>query len=132
MTTAPALTAPSLLQIVRAHRLVETERLDAFLKTVPQETIDAPDPSRSWYLPKIEYVYDQDLHDYVRYRNVVTGIEGIAYTGPPTVTGTGAQPVAPRLDAVRADAMRTGSNIVTLPILPRLPTSGTLFRGRPL
>jgi len=46
VSTAPALTAPSLLQIVRAHRLVETERLDAFVKTLPKETLDAPDPKR--------------------------------------------------------------------------------------
>jgi len=99
---------------------------------IKKMTVGSPDPNRSWYEPKIDYVYDQDLHDYVRYRNVITGIEGIAYTGPPPAAGTGAQPVAPRLDAVRADAMRIGQNIVTLPILPRLPTSGTLFRGRPL
>jgi hypothetical protein len=69
----------------------------------------------------------QDLRDWVRYRNVVTGREGVAYTGLP-----GANPAGPRLDAIRADAMRNNQSIVTLPILPRLPTSGTLFRGRPL
>jgi len=80
-----------------------------------------------WYQPNIRYVYDQDLRDWVRYRNVVTGREGVAYTGLP-----GANPAGPRLDAVRADAMRNNQSIVTLPILPRLPTSGTLFRVRPL
>ena len=82
----------------------------------------------SGYQPNIQYVYDTDLRDWVRYKNVVTGEEGVAYTGPMTAPPGGAQ----RLAAVRAAAKNQGRNIVTLPILPRLPTSGTLFRGRPL
>src|SRR5262249_14157317 len=81
-----------------------------------------------WYQPEVRYVFDQDLRDWVRYRDVVTGREGFAYTGPTTGNSRG----APRLEQVRDAAMRQNSNIVTLPILPRLPTSGTLFRGRPL
>jgi len=84
----------------------------------------------SWYQPNINYVYDSDVRDWVRTRNVVTGEEIVAYTGPndPSVP---MPPGAVRLDAVRQAAIQRNQNIVTLPILPRLPTSGTLFRGRP-
>jgi hypothetical protein len=105
---------------------------------VKRMTMDYIDPTTSqsvprilnvpdWFRPQLRYVYDQDLRDWVRYRNVVTGREGVAYVGPNM-----GSPPGPRLEAVRQQAMAAGQNIVTLPILPRLPTSGTLFRGRPL
>jgi hypothetical protein len=99
------------------------EYTDPQSKQEVRQILGLPD----WYQPNLRYVYDQDLRDWVRYRNVVTGIEGIAYTGP-----VNANPTAARLTAIQNTAMQNGQNIVTLPILPRLPTSGTLFRGRPL
>jgi hypothetical protein len=81
-----------------------------------------------WYQPNINYVYDQGVRDWVRTRNVVTGEELVAYVGPPSQQPQGAV----RLDTIRAAAMQQSQNIVTLPVLPRLPTSGTLFRGRPI
>src|SRR5262249_1318401 len=46
VSPSPALTAPHLLRIIRAHHLVEADRLESFLKTVPPDTIDAEDPKR--------------------------------------------------------------------------------------
>jgi hypothetical protein len=101
------------------------EFVDPVSKDPVRKALSLPD----WYQPNIRYVYDQDLRDWVRYRNVVTGTEGIAFTGPTGAT----QPAGSNsLTAVRAAAQAKGQNIVTLPLLPRLPTSGSLFRGRPL
>src|SRR5262249_14290564 len=101
-----------------------------FIDPATKQSVRKPLSLPDWYQPNIRYVYDQDLRDWVRYRNVGTGAEGIAYTGPqPAPNG------AQSLDQVRAAAMRDPqrpANIVTLPLLPRLPTSGSLFRGRPL
>jgi hypothetical protein len=100
-----------------------------FVDPQTNASIRGPLSLPNWYQPNIRYVYDQDLRDWVRYRNVVTGAEGVAYTGPLSTTPpAGAQSLA----AVRTAAMQKMQNIVTLPILPRLPTSGSLFRGRPL
>ena len=46
MSTSPALTAPTFLQIVRAHRLVDAERLESVLKALPKETAEAEDPKQ--------------------------------------------------------------------------------------
>ena len=44
MATAPALSAPNLLKLVRDNRLVDPVRLDPVLKGLPPEATDAPDP----------------------------------------------------------------------------------------
>jgi hypothetical protein len=106
-------------------RRMTMEFTDPDTKQPVRKALSLPD----WYQPNIRYVYDQDLRDWVRYRNVVTGTEGIAFTGPTT---TGQPAGATTLTQVRAAAIAKGQNIVTLPLLPRLPTSGSLFRGRPL
>ncbi len=131
---------PLNVQVTVRGSISEGQTADGSVKSqwIKKMTMDLTDPASgkklgedlslpSWYQPNIRYVYDQDLRDWVRYRNVVTGKEGIAYTGPPKPSVT-----TPRLKQVRNDAIARGQNIVTLPILPRLPTSGTLFRGRPL
>ncbi|HKB05171.1 MAG TPA: protein kinase [Gemmataceae bacterium] len=44
MATAPALSAPNLLKVLRDNRLVDPSRLDPVLKSLPPEAADAPDP----------------------------------------------------------------------------------------
>jgi serine/threonine protein kinase len=44
VATAPALSAPNLLKIVRDHRLVDPDRLEPVLKTLPPEAADSTDP----------------------------------------------------------------------------------------
>jgi hypothetical protein len=132
---------PLNMQVTVRGSITEGQTVDGAVKAqwIKRMTMDYKDPTtdrdvhtilgidRTQFDPGIKYVFDQDLRNWVRYRNVVTGREGVAYVGPPGAGQTG-----PNLETIRTAAIQNGQNIVTLPILPRLPTSGTLFRGRPL
>lgn len=82
----------------------------------------------SWYEPSISYEYDDDFRKWVRWRNVVTGQEGIAYLAPDTPAGV---TDANRLATIQAAALQAGQNILTLPLFPRLPTGGLIYHGTP-
>jgi hypothetical protein len=82
----------------------------------------------SWYEPSISYEYDDDFRKWVRYRNVVTGQEGIAYLAPDTPAGV---TNALRLSTIQQAALAAGQNILTLPLFPRLPTGGLIYHGTP-
>jgi hypothetical protein len=84
--------------------------------------------STSWYQPGVTYEYDDDFRKWVRYRNVVTGQEGIAYVAPDTPAGV---TDANRLVTIRKAAVAAGQNILTLPLFPRLPTGGLIYHGTP-
>jgi hypothetical protein len=82
----------------------------------------------SWYAPSISYEYDDDFRKWVRYRNVVTGQEGIAYLAPDSPAGV---TTANRLSTIQAAALQANQNILTLPLFPRLPTGGLIYHGTP-
>jgi hypothetical protein len=79
-----------------------------------------------WYNPSITYEYDDDFRKWVRYRNVVTGTEGVAYVAPDAPPAN-----AMRLVDIRQQALAAGQNVVTLPLFPRLPTGGLIYHGTP-
>jgi hypothetical protein len=86
------------------------------------------DTNHAWFEPNLRYEYDDDFRRWVRWRNVVTGAEGVAYVAPDTPPGN-TNP--PRLALIRDAALAAGQNIVTLPLLPRLPTGGLIYHGTP-
>jgi hypothetical protein len=82
----------------------------------------------SWFQPGMRYEYDDSIRRWVRWRNLVTGVEGFAYTGPPQELPGGFQ----HIDQVRAAAMSNGQNVAALPIFPRLPAGALIYSGNPL
>jgi len=103
-----------------------TERVQWVKKLFVDRT--ANNISTNWYEPSISYEYDDDFRKWVRYRNVVTGQEGIAYMAPDSPFGV---TNANRLSVIQQAALQAGQNILTLPLFPRLPTGGLIYHGTP-